>query len=206
MYQCGRDSHLRRRFVRYSSVSLSPTLSRNEKVEQHIRKKTHKPNALRFWVEGGVIPLYVGSVLILVSEISPVMPPRIYPTRSIWIYWTFIDSNSASILDTYNNIVVVWGFLLGIFLTCDRLLIKKTLVQLRVLHTWSNYSMSEFKSKYSRMNHPSPLRTILAPHPRVLEDPSTCRVHCSFFNLGSSFNLVVKLVKHCNFIGPLIHT
>ena len=44
--------------VRYSSVSLSPTLSRNEKVEQHIRKKTHKPNALRFWVEGGVIPLY----------------------------------------------------------------------------------------------------------------------------------------------------
>jgi len=34
--------------VRYSSVSLSPTLGRNEKVEQHIRKKTHKPNTLRF--------------------------------------------------------------------------------------------------------------------------------------------------------------
>jgi len=48
----------------------------NEKVEQHIRKKTHKPNALRFWVKGGVIPLYVGSVLIL-CEISPVFPPRI---------------------------------------------------------------------------------------------------------------------------------
>ena len=46
------------RIVRYSSVSLSPTLGRNEKVEQHIRKKTHKPNALRFWVEGGVISLY----------------------------------------------------------------------------------------------------------------------------------------------------
>jgi len=45
-------------FVRYPSVSLSLTLSKNEKVEQHIRKKTHKPNALRFWVEGGVIPLY----------------------------------------------------------------------------------------------------------------------------------------------------
>jgi len=44
--------------VRYSSVSLSPTLGRNEKVEQHIRKNTHKPNAVRFWVEGGVIPLY----------------------------------------------------------------------------------------------------------------------------------------------------
>jgi len=43
--------------VRYSSVSLSPTLGRNEKVGQDIRKKTHKPNALRFWVEGGVIPL-----------------------------------------------------------------------------------------------------------------------------------------------------
>ena len=50
--------------VRYPSVSLSPILSRNEKVEQHIRKKTHKPNALRFWVEGGVIPL---SGLTLVS-------------------------------------------------------------------------------------------------------------------------------------------
>jgi len=34
--------------VRYPSVSLNLTLSRNEKVEQHIRKKTHKPNALRF--------------------------------------------------------------------------------------------------------------------------------------------------------------
>jgi len=43
--------------VRYPSVSLSTTLCRNEKVKQHIRKKTHKPNALRFWVKGGVIPL-----------------------------------------------------------------------------------------------------------------------------------------------------
>ena len=31
--------------VRYSSVSLSSTLSKNEKFEQRIRKKTHKPNA-----------------------------------------------------------------------------------------------------------------------------------------------------------------
>jgi len=44
--------------VRYSSVSPSPILGRNEKVEQYIRNKTHKPIALRFWVEGGVIPLY----------------------------------------------------------------------------------------------------------------------------------------------------
>jgi len=43
--------------VRYPSVSLSPTLSINEIVEQHIRKKTHKPNVLKFWVGGGVIPL-----------------------------------------------------------------------------------------------------------------------------------------------------
>ena len=34
--------------VRYPSVSLSLTLTRNEKVEQHIIKKIHKPNVLRF--------------------------------------------------------------------------------------------------------------------------------------------------------------
>jgi len=42
--------------VRYPSVSLSPTLSENEKVKKHIRKKTHKLNVLSFWIEGGVIP------------------------------------------------------------------------------------------------------------------------------------------------------
>jgi len=41
-----------------SSVSLS--LSKNEKVEHHIRMKTHKPIALMFWVKSGVNPLYVG--------------------------------------------------------------------------------------------------------------------------------------------------
>jgi len=56
--------------VRYSNMSLSPTLGRNEKVEQHIRKKTHKPNALRFWVEGGVIPL-CGLAQFSLFEISP---------------------------------------------------------------------------------------------------------------------------------------
>jgi len=40
--------------VRNPSVSLSPTLTRNEKVEHYIRIKTHKPIALRFWVESGV--------------------------------------------------------------------------------------------------------------------------------------------------------
>jgi len=59
--------------VRYSSVSLSLTLDKNEKVEQHIRKKTHKPNALRFWVEGGAFP-YVGWLLSHSYEISLVSP------------------------------------------------------------------------------------------------------------------------------------
>jgi len=39
-------------------MSLSSTLGRNEKVDQHIRKKTHRPKALRFWIGGDVIPLY----------------------------------------------------------------------------------------------------------------------------------------------------
>ena len=37
---------LEEEIIRYSSVSLSPTLSRNEIVEKRIRKKTHKPNTL----------------------------------------------------------------------------------------------------------------------------------------------------------------
>jgi len=45
-------------YVRYLSVSLSLTLGKNEKVEQYIRKKTHNPNVLRFWIGGNVIPLY----------------------------------------------------------------------------------------------------------------------------------------------------
>jgi len=40
--------------VRNSSVSLSPTLDRNEKVEHYIRIKTHKSIALRLLVESGV--------------------------------------------------------------------------------------------------------------------------------------------------------
>ena len=40
--------------VRNPSVILSPTLARNERVEHYIRIKTHKPIALRFWVESGV--------------------------------------------------------------------------------------------------------------------------------------------------------
>ena len=55
------------KIVRYLRVSPSPALSRNKKVEQHIREKTHKPNVLRFWVEGVVILLCgLDSCLILV--------------------------------------------------------------------------------------------------------------------------------------------
>jgi len=64
------------------SVSLSPTLGRNERVKQHIRKKIHKPNDLRFWVEGGVIPLY-GLAHFSFLLISPVFPPQILPTSGI---------------------------------------------------------------------------------------------------------------------------
>jgi len=79
VYQCGRLS-LEGEIGRYSSVSLSLTLSKNEKVEQHIRKKTHKPNALRFWVESGVIPSYgFGSVLILMR--SPRFCPLELPIK-----------------------------------------------------------------------------------------------------------------------------
>jgi len=65
--------------VRYSSVSLSPILGRNEKVLQHIRKKTHKPNVLRFWIEGGVIPLYVWPCSHSCLRSPLCLPPQILP-------------------------------------------------------------------------------------------------------------------------------
>jgi len=43
--------------MRLLGMSLSPTFSIDEKVDQYIRNKTHKPDTLRFWVEGGVITL-----------------------------------------------------------------------------------------------------------------------------------------------------
>jgi len=63
-------------------VSLSLTLGRNEKLEHHIRTKTHKPIALRFWVESGVNALcgwtQVSLVLYLPSE-----TPFVDPTSDI---------------------------------------------------------------------------------------------------------------------------
>ena len=49
---------------RNPSVSRSPTLARNERVEHYIRIKTHKPIALRFWVESGVNVLSTTLVLL----------------------------------------------------------------------------------------------------------------------------------------------
>jgi len=37
------------------NMSLSLTLNKNKKFKQYIRKKTHKFNAVRFWVKGGII-------------------------------------------------------------------------------------------------------------------------------------------------------
>jgi len=49
-------------------------LNKNEKVKQYIRKKTHKPTVLRFWVKGGVILLCMfGSFLFLMRS------PRLCP-------------------------------------------------------------------------------------------------------------------------------
>jgi len=45
--------------VRNPNVSLSPTLNKNEKVKQYIRKKTYKPTILRFWVKSDVKTLLV---------------------------------------------------------------------------------------------------------------------------------------------------
>jgi len=42
-------------------MSLSFISYENEKVEQHIRYKIQKSIVLRFWVESGVILLYVKS-------------------------------------------------------------------------------------------------------------------------------------------------
>ena len=62
------------KIVKNPSASLSPTLNKHEKVKQYIRKKTHKPTALRFWVKGGVIPLYMFGLFLLL-----VRSPRLCP-------------------------------------------------------------------------------------------------------------------------------
>jgi len=43
--------------VKNPSMSLSLTLSKYEKVEEHIKNKTHKPNVSRLWIECDIISL-----------------------------------------------------------------------------------------------------------------------------------------------------
>jgi len=43
--------YFREQCIKNSSVSLSPTLVRNEEVEHYIRIKIHKLIVLRFWIE-----------------------------------------------------------------------------------------------------------------------------------------------------------
>jgi len=83
--------------VGYSSVSLSPILSKNEKVEQQIKKNTHEPDALRFWVEDGVISLYgFGSVFILVK--SPRFSPSDSPNKWYQSRWfAFVTERMSSV-------------------------------------------------------------------------------------------------------------
>jgi len=50
----GRNTNVKGLILEDTSMSLSPTLSRIEKVEQHIRKKTYKPIVLKFLLESEV--------------------------------------------------------------------------------------------------------------------------------------------------------
>jgi len=54
-------------FIRNSNVSLSLTLSRNEKVEQHIRRKTDKHTVLRFCVKDVVNSLCESNSCLIVE-------------------------------------------------------------------------------------------------------------------------------------------
>jgi len=79
--------------VRYSSISLSPTLGRNEKVKQRIRKKTRKPNAFKVlgwsWYHS-LIWVWLSSH----SCLSPrCLPPRILQqvVSEPWVQWPCIQ-------------------------------------------------------------------------------------------------------------------
>jgi len=60
--------------VRDSIVSVGPTLSKNEKVDQYIRKNTQKPLALRYWVAGGDNLLCGFSLGSMSSKDEPMVP------------------------------------------------------------------------------------------------------------------------------------
>jgi len=81
--------------VRNTSVSLSPTLTRNEKVEHYIRIKTHKPIALRFWVESGVNVLYGWTQVSLVFDL-PSETPSVICNPNKWYQSRWLKSAQTS--------------------------------------------------------------------------------------------------------------
>jgi len=87
-------------------VSLSLTLSKNEIVEQHIRKKTHKSNVLRFWLK---VPCMFGSVLILVR--SPwCLPLRIFPAKThkpnVLKFW--VEGGVILFYMDFGSVLIIW--------------------------------------------------------------------------------------------------
>jgi len=58
VFQCKNNS-LKKKIFRNSRVSLRPTLSRNEQVEQHRKKKTQKHITIRFLVGDNIIVSYM---------------------------------------------------------------------------------------------------------------------------------------------------
>jgi len=80
------------------SMNLSPTLSRNKKVEQCKRKKTHKPNVLKFWIEGSSIFLYrLDSYLILSFKYLTWI--NIENNIKLMMFWNYIRFYSNKILN-----------------------------------------------------------------------------------------------------------
>jgi len=79
------------------SVSLSLTLSKNEKVEQHIRNKTRKPNTLRFWVEGGIIPLYGFWLSSHCLKSPSCFSPRIFPASGKWYQSQWFAAHTSTV-------------------------------------------------------------------------------------------------------------
>jgi len=98
--------------IKYSSVSPSFTLSRKEKVGQYIRKKTHKPKTLRFWIEGGVISLYgFDSCFILVGFLRfPHLdsPITVHFIVTLYIMLENIHGPFQEIIKALNMIVHQW--------------------------------------------------------------------------------------------------
>ena len=97
--------------VRNPSVSLSPTLSRNEKVEHYIRIKTHKLIVLRFWVESGVNALYgwaqVSLVLYLPSETPSINLTSCLESKTIQSYiWLFLFLNTL-VIDFSRHVILI---------------------------------------------------------------------------------------------------